>query len=161
MAEIHVEEHESPIKTPRQLLTVVALAFLVPIFGIVLIAEFVTGGLRVDPSSAAMSEDAIAKRLKPVGEVTIAAMTTAGATGADKGKSLYDQVCVACHGAGLAGAPKTGDKSAWGPRIAQGKSALYVSALKGKNAMPPKGGSLASADADVKAAVDFLLSQVK
>ena len=165
MTEIHIEAHDSPIKTPRQLITVVVLAFLVPIFGIVLIAQLVTGGLKVDRSSAAMSEDAIAKRLKPVGEVTVSAPSSAGGLVADKGKALYDQVCVACHGAGLAGAPKTGDKSAWAARIATGKSALYNSALKGKTTkngmMPPKGGVVSAPDADVKAAVDFLLSQVK
>jgi cytochrome c5 len=162
MADIHVEAHESPIKTPKQLVTVVVLAFLVPIFGILLLTQLVTGGLKVDGSSAAMSEEAVAKRLKPVGEVSVAAAVGTG-TGAatDKGKALYDQVCVACHGAGLAGAPKTGDKTAWGPRVATGKAALYGSALKGKNAMPPKGGAASAADADVKAAVDFLMSQVK
>jgi cytochrome c5 len=165
MTEIYVEPHDSPIKTPRQLITVVVLAFLVPIFGIVLIAQLVTGGLKVDPSSAAMSAEAIAKRLKPVGEVSISVAPDAGGSVADKGKALYDQVCMACHAAGLAGAPKTGDKSAWGPRIATGKSALYNSALKGKTSktgiMPAKGGAVSAPDADVKAAVDYLVSQVK
>jgi cytochrome c5 len=161
MPDFHVEQHDSPIKTPQQLMTVVVLAFLVPIFGIVLIVQLVTSGIQVDSTSVAMQEDAIAKRLKPVGDVSIA--TSAATTGspADKGKALYDQVCVACHGAGLAGAPKTGDKAAWGPRIAKGKSALYTSALKGKNAMPPKGGAMSTADADIKAAVDYLVGQVK
>jgi len=73
---------------------------------------------------------------------------------------LYNSVCVACHGAGIAGAPTTRDKAAWKPRIAQGKDVMYNSALHGKNAMPPKGGSSAP-DADVKAAVDYLVSQAK
>jgi cytochrome c5 len=85
---------------------------------------------------------------------------TAAAGGPGAGKKLYDTVCMACHAAGIAGAPKTGDKAAWKPRIATGKEALYNSALHGKNAMPPKGGSSA-ADADVKAAVDYLVSQAK
>ncbi|MDB5913453.1 MAG: cytochrome c, class, partial [Ramlibacter sp.] len=76
------------------------------------------------------------------------------------GQALYQQACFACHGAGVAGAPKLGDKAAWAPRIAQGLPTLYNSALKGKGAMPPKGGS-AAPDADVKAAVDYMVGAAK
>jgi cytochrome c5 len=62
---------------------------------------------------------------------------------------------------GVAGAPKLGDKAAWDARIATGKEALYNSSLHGKNAMPPKGGNAALADADIKAAVDYMVAQVK
>jgi cytochrome c5 len=83
---------------------------------------------------------------------------------ADIGKALYGQACVACHGAGIAGAPKFGDKGAWAPRLAQGNPVLYEHALKGfqgKNGvMPPKGGS-AAPDADVKAAVDYMVAAAK
>ncbi|MDE2606577.1 MAG: cytochrome c5 family protein, partial [Burkholderiales bacterium] len=87
-----------------------------------------------------------------------AATKTAAAGGA--GQALYQQVCVACHAAGVAGAPKFGDKAAWAPRIAQGMPTLYNAALHGLNAMPPKGGSSAS-DADVKAAVDYMVGAAK
>jgi cytochrome c5 len=179
MAETHVEAHSTLIKTPRQLIVVVLLSFLIPIFGIVMLATLATGGLKVEASGSAASEAAVARRLKPVGEVVIgqvppelagpagpatpatgAPVKAAAAGSADAGKNLYNTVCMACHAAGLAGAPKTGDKAAWKPRIARGKDSLYNSALHGKNAMPPKGGSAAS-DADVKAAVDYLVSQVK
>jgi cytochrome c5 len=89
-----------------------------------------------------------------------AAAPQAGAAG-DAGKKTFDQVCTACHTAGVAGAPKFGDKAAWAPRIAQGKDALYNSALHGKNAMPAKGGNPALSDADVKAAVDYMVSAAK
>jgi cytochrome c5 len=83
---------------------------------------------------------------------------------ADAGKALYSQACIACHGAGIAGAPKFGDKGAWAPRLAQGTPVLYEHALKGfqgKNGvMPPKGGS-AAPDADVKAAVDYMVAAAK
>jgi cytochrome c5 len=79
---------------------------------------------------------------------------------AGNGQAVYQQVCVACHAAGVAGAPKFGDKAAWAPRIAQGLPALYNSALKGKGAMPPKGGS-AAPDNDVKAAVDYMVGAAK
>ena len=80
---------------------------------------------------------------------------------ASKGKSVYDSACTACHSTGVAGAPKLGDKAAWAPRLQQGNDVLYQSSLKGKGAMPPKGGNTALSDADVKAAVDFMVSQVK
>ncbi len=83
-----------------------------------------------------------------------------GKAGAD-GKSTYDQVCQMCHAAGLAGAPKAGDKAAWGPRIAQGKATLYEHALKGFRAMPPKGANPALSDAQVEAAVDYMVGLAK
>ena len=79
----------------------------------------------------------------------------------EKGAGIVKTVCFACHGTGVAGAPKLGDKAAWEPRIATGKEALYHSALKGKGAMPPKGGRLDLPDEDIKAAVDFLVSQAR
>jgi len=77
------------------------------------------------------------------------------------GKATYDATCVACHGAGIAGAPKAGDKAAWAPRLKTGMETLYTSALKDKGAMPPKGGNGALPDADVKAAVDYLTGLAK
>jgi cytochrome c5 len=174
MSEVHVEEHSSLIKTPQQLIVVVVLAFVMPVIGILMIASFATGGLKVSRDSP----QAVAQRLKPVGDAVVGevppelaatggakpaptnAIQIAAAGGADAGKKLYDTVCSACHAAGIAGAPKTADKAAWKPRIARGKDALYNSALHGKNAMPPKGGASAP-DADVKAAVDYLVSQSK
>lgn len=77
------------------------------------------------------------------------------------GKETYDSTCGACHSSGVAGAPKVGDKAAWAPRIATGAAALHGSALKGKGVMPPKGGNAALSDAEVIAAVEFMLSQSK
>lgn len=77
------------------------------------------------------------------------------------GKPTYDSACAVCHGAGVAGAPKLGDKGAWAPRLAAGKPALYNAALKGKGAMPPKGGNTALSDDAVKAAVDYMLAAAK
>jgi cytochrome c5 len=77
------------------------------------------------------------------------------------GLTVYNAICKACHEGGLAGAPKTGDKSAWAPRIASGNAALLKSALNGKNAMPARGGATDLTDAELKAAVDYLVKQVK
>ena len=80
---------------------------------------------------------------------------------ASSGKEIYASTCAACHTAGVASAPKLGDKAAWAPRVAAGSKALQASAIKGKGVMPPKGGNAGLSDADVGAAVDFMLSQVK
>ena len=145
-------------------------------------------GSRSREGDPAMSDAAVNKRLAPVAQVVVeasaapaaapaatnvAASTPAAApapaapaaapaggakAAAGHGKSTYDGVCVACHSAGVAGAPKFGDKAAWEPRIKTGKDSLYNSALKGKGAMPAKGGNASLPDADVKAAVDYMVS---
>ena len=79
---------------------------------------------------------------------------------AGTGEALYKQACVACHAAGVANAPKFGDKAAWAPRIKTGLDALTASVIKGKGAMPPKGGSTA-ADADIRSAVEYMVSAAK
>ena len=76
------------------------------------------------------------------------------------GEALYTQDCQVCHAAGVAGAPKFGDKAAWAARVGAGVDGLTASALKGKGAMPPKGGTTAS-DADIKATVQYMLAAVK
>ena len=90
----------------------------------------------------------------------VAVAAVAVAASSDAGKKLYDSNCMACHSAGVAGAPKFGDKAVWAPRIATGMDTLYASAIKGKNAMPAKGGSGASDD-DVKAAVQYMVAAAK
>jgi cytochrome c oxidase subunit 2 len=83
------------------------------------------------------------------------------AKGSGDGKGTYEKVCSVCHAAGVAGAPKFGDKAVWAPRIATGAQALHNSALKGKNAMPPKGGMTDLPDSDVVAAVDYMVKAAK
>ncbi len=274
MSEHHQTEHSSPIKTPKQLAIAIVLAFVVPVVVIIMLAQ-----LAADTKKSTLSpdaqEEAIAKRLKPAGEVVIAAaggaqqirdgksvvemacaachatgamnapkigdkaawgkltgrtlesltasaikgirqmparggnpdltdvevaraivymanqgganwkepaapaapaaapataasapvaVASAAATSGGneaKGKGVYDASCAACHAAGVAGAPKPGDKAAWAPRLKTGKDALYASVIKGKNAMPPKGGNPSLTDDDIKAAVDYLMGLAK
>jgi cytochrome c5 len=89
-----------------------------------------------------------------------AAAPAAAPVAANAGETLFKQTCVTCHGTGLAGAPKFGDKAAWAPRIAQGVPTLVQHAIQGKNAMPPRGGSSAS-DAEVQAAVQYMVNAAK
>ncbi len=85
---------------------------------------------------------------------------TASAGDLVKGEEVYKATCVACHGSGVMGAPKLGDKAAWEPRIAAGKDTIYANSINGIKMMPPKGGNPSLKDEDVKAAVDFMLSKV-
>lgn len=177
------EGHSSAIKTPKQLVAALLAAFVFPIAIIMLLAHYVTGDPSVDQNSAMFSDEAVAKRLKPVGLLVLAsdspqadakvkgtdqtvgaapaAAAPAAVSDADKIKNIYTTSCAACHTTGAAGAPKLGDKSTWALRIKSGTDTLYNSALKGKNAMPPKGGNASLSDADVKAVVDYMVSEAK
>jgi len=111
----------------------------------------------------------VADRIKPVGQVVVAAAETqrepvkiavaASPPGRD-GQQIYQAACVACHDAGVAGAPKLGDKGQWAKRIAKGLDTLYASAVNGvqgsAGAMPAKGGNPALSNAEVRAAVDYM-----
>ncbi|MBX9904291.1 MAG: c-type cytochrome [Burkholderiales bacterium] len=181
MSDHQAPEHTSLIKTPKQLIIVVLLSFIVPVTVIIMLAQLAMDGKR-KPEATAASEEAVAKRLKPAGSVVVdpnapapvaaapvvavaapgaAAPAAAGGGDAAKGKSVYDAACMACHAAGVAGAPKTGDKAGWAPRLKTGKDALYTAAIKGKGAMPAKGGNASLSDGDVKAAVDYLIGLAK
>ena len=179
MSDHQPPEHTSLIKTPKQLIIVVLLSFIVPVTVIIMLAQLAMDGKR-KPEATATSEEAVAKRLKPAGSVIVdpnapapvavaivavaapgAATPVAAGSDAAKGKSVYDAACMACHVAGVAGAPKAGDKAAWAPRLKTGKDALYASAIKGKGAMPAKGGNASLSDADIKAAVDYLAGLAK
>ena len=121
------------------------------------------------PAAAATTADAAPAAAGPSPEV-LAALAAAKApaapaagvvkAAAGAGEALYKQACVACHAAGVAGSPKFGDKDAWAPRIKTGLDMLTASVIKGKGAMPPKGGSAAS-DTDIRAAVEYMVAAAK
>lgn len=118
---------------------------------------------RADPAQVAR----IAERIKPVGSVVtdpaalVKVAAAAPARAAMSGEQVNAKLCAGCHGAGVLGAPKTGDKAAWASRLsaAGGIDGLAASAAKGKNAMPPKGGDPSLSDDEVRAAVEYLLKQ--
>jgi cytochrome c5 len=116
------------------------------------------------PSVATTAAAPATASAAPATSVAAAATPTAAAAATSAkpdGKKIYDTTCTACHGTGVAGAPKFGDKAAWAPRIKLGIDALHASALKGKGAMPPKGGNVSLPDADVIAAVDYMVAAAK
>lgn len=114
-------------------------------------------------SPAAEPVVAPAAAITPAAPVAAPVAATAAApvvAAAGAGEALYKQACVACHASGVAGSPKLGDKAAWAPRIQTGLDMLTASAIKGKGAMPPKGGSAAS-DADIRSAVEYMVNAAK
>lgn len=159
--------------TDRELLKMFSglLAALVALTVVIFVlAQMVVGGSNLKKPKTAAADKGVAERIKPVGEVAVSSQVmnslipAANAAG-DKGKATYDASCAACHTAGVAGAPKLGDKAAWKDRIAKGNDALYTSSIKGFQGkagfMPAKGGNAALADADVKAAVDHMVKAAK
>lgn len=103
------------------------------------------------------------KKLIIVTTATIFSLLLAAGSGfaAMSGQEVYNQACGSCHNTGVANAPKLGDADTWSTRLDQGKEALYDSAINGKGSMPPKGGQSGLSDAEVKAAVDYILNKSK
>ena len=106
-------------------------------------------------------------RIKPAGTECLEGDSTCGGSVAaaggkpKSGEEVFTSTCQMCHGTGVGGAPKVGDKAAWGPRIAQGASTLHDHAIAGIRAMPPKGTCAACSDDEVKAAVDYMVAKSK
>ena len=148
-----MEDHSSPIKTPKQLIFVVLLAFAVPIAIAGLLSQLITSGEKGMTDNA----DHVLARIQPVGTVVLAEAT--GPKGMMTGDQVYGQVCKTCHETGLAGAPKVGDKAAWGKVIAQGEKTAFDHAINGFKAMPPRGGNSDLTDDEVKRAVVFMASK--
>ncbi len=153
-ADMEHDQHASPIKSPKQLIIIVLLAFAIPIALLGLLSQLMTSG---SPAGHG-GEDAIIARIKPVGSIVMAEAT--GPKGNLTGEQVFAQVCKTCHETGLAGAPKAGDKAAWGPRIAQGEKVLLQHALAGfqgkAGVMPAKGGNSDLTDDEVHRAVVYM-----
>lgn len=112
--------------------------------------------------AADMSNDAIAERIKPVGEVYLAGSEPVSnePKGPRTGAQVYGTFCIACHGSGVAGAPKVGDAGAWAPRIAQGNDVLKDHAINGFNAMPAKGSCMDCSDDEIVAAIEHMIKDI-
>ena len=157
MSDPHNEEITSPIQTPKQLITVILLAFLVPITVIVMLSQLVTTGIDTSKNNAALAEAAVAARLKPIGQVEV---TDPNAPKVEKtGKEIVDAVCSACHATGALNAPKIGDKAAWGKLINEGVDRITQDAIKGIRQMPARGGNPDLSDLEVARAVAHMANQ--
>ena len=110
-----------------------------------------------------MQEQAVLENIRPVGTVKVAEQGAADSAAAPKaaraGKVVFDGACMACHATGAAGAPKVGDKAAWGPRAAQGLETLVSHAVNGIRAMPPKGTCADCTEAELKGAILYMLEE--
>ena len=104
-------------------------------------------------------KNAIMRRAALFLSMSIATAFGAAAADLPNGKAIYDSTCTACHSTGVAGAPKLGDVAAWASRIKTGPTALYANAIKGKGAMPARGGNAKLSDAEVQAAVNYIIGQ--
>ena len=156
------DEHSSFIKTPQQLITIVLLAFVVPIVGIVLTVQLVLNRPHADP--AALAAEAVTARIQPIGKVEFGEPGGSVGGAPRSGEEIVKTVCAACHTTGVAGAPKIGDKAAWTPRIKEGLARLTANAIKGitvKGAivMPPRGGAADLSDHEVARAIVFMANQ--
>ena len=115
------------------------------------------------PAAAALAETAApaAQAAAPAPAAAAPVAQAAAPAAAVDGEKVYKGICFSCHDVGVAGSPKLGDKAAWAARIAAGNDSMYGIAINGKNAMPAKGGNPALSDAEIKAAVDFMVSKSK
>ncbi|GGX90129.1 cytochrome c5 family protein [Massilia dura] len=158
MSDAH-HEHQSVIRTPKQLAAAVIAFFLVTIIGIILLVQFVTQQQLTGAGSNAMSPEAVAARLKPVADEGFTFKDASAPKVLQTAEAVYTSTCQACHGAGIAGAPKTGDSGAWAARIAQGYDTVLKHAVEGLRAMPAKGGNPDLDDVEVARAVVFMANQ--
>ena len=147
--------------------------------GLIIIARIIAANTSVaNRAEDPVFQRQVEERIQPVARVAIAgqdnsslappaaAAAVAATAAADlTGEQIYNQACVACHGAGVAGAPKFGDKAAWAPRIAQGMDTLHTHALQGYQGkagyMPPKGGRTDLSDQSVMNGVDYIVAAGK
>ncbi|MEA3194185.1 MAG: hypothetical protein QOD26_2518 [Betaproteobacteria bacterium] len=149
------DQHSSFIKTPQQLIVVVLLSFIVPVFVIVMLVKLVLSQPSADP--AALAPESVAARIQPVARVEVGAASAPA--GARKGEDIVKATCAACHQAGVANAPKIGDRASWAPHIKEGLKGMLATATKGKGAMPPRGGDASLTDAELTRAIVFMANQ--
>ncbi len=147
----------------------------VSLFAYLLISHHMSMPNQVTQSRAGLlsnGQNAI-ERIKPVGnlfmelpaEVVVTNASISASTLPLDGAQVFNQSCAACHSSGIAGAPKLGDQVQWKTRLTKGTEVLYVNALNGisgsTGVMPAKGGNASLSDAEVKAAVDYIVDKAK
>jgi len=158
MSDAH-NEHQSLIRTPKQLVVAVTGFFLVIVLGIILLVIFVTSTATTGAGTDSQSAEAISSRIRPVSEEGFTLVDANAPRVLQAGGAVYAATCAACHDSGMAGAPKTGDNGAWGARLAQGYDTLLKHAIEGIRAMPAKGGNPDLDNLEVERAVVFMTNK--
>lgn len=159
MSDTHNEEHQSAIKTPKQLIVAVIAGFLVPIICIVLLVQYVTNDKKVGIGSDSQTPEAIVARISPVADADFTFKDVNAPKQLLTGEEVFKSTCAACHATGVAGAPKVGDAGAWAPRLAEGYDKVVSIALHGLRGMPAKGGNPDLDDVEVARAVVYMANQ--
>ncbi len=157
MSDAHNEQ--SFIRTPKQLIAVVAGFFLVIVIGIILLVSFVTTDKLEGAGTQSLGEEAVAARLRPVAEEGFTLVDANAPKVLQAGDAVYTAVCAACHSAGVAGAPKVGAAGDWTARLSQGYDTLVKHAIEGIRAMPAKGGNPDLDNLEVERAVVYMANQ--
>lgn len=157
----HVEdtpdESQGLIRTPRQLIITIILAFLIPIIGIILLVKLVAVTSPMGAGSQAQSTESIAERIQPVAQFRLVDAAAADASEESRtGQQVYELTCATCHAAGVAGAPALGDEAAWAPLIESGFDEMVRIAIEGVGAMPPRGGNPSLSDLEIARAVAYM-----
>lgn len=158
MSDAH-NEHQSLIRTPKQLVVAVTGFFLVIVLGIILLVTFVTSTATTGAGTDGQSAEAISNRIRPVSEEGFTLVDANAPRVLQAGGAVYAATCAACHDSGMAGAPKTGDNGVWGARLAQGYDTLLKHAIEGIRAMPAKGGNPDLDNLEVERAVVFMTNK--
>jgi cytochrome c5 len=148
------EEHHSPIKTPKQLIVTIVLSFILPVIIIILLVNLVTTGDQVGAGSNTLTPEAIQNRIAPVAKLEL--VDASGPKVFKTGAQVYKAVCAGCHDSGAAGAPKFADAAAWAGPNATGLQSMVANVVKGKGAMPAKGGNPALDDFEIERAVVYM-----
>ena len=158
MSDAH-NEHESAIRTPKQLVAAVAGFFLVTVIGIILLVQYVTTAKLTGTGSDSQNPDVMEARLRPVADEGFTLKDVNAPKQLQTALAVYSANCAACHATGAAGAPKFGDTGAWSARIAQGYDTLVKHAIEGIRAMPAKGGNPDLDDIEVARAVVYMANE--
>jgi len=158
MSDAH-NEHESAIRTPKQLVAAVAGFFLVTVIGIILLVKFVTTTKLEGAGTDSQSAAAVESRVRPVADEGFTLKDANAPKVLLAGDAVYTANCAACHATGAAGAPKFGESGDWAKRIAQGAETLFKHAIGGFNAMPAKGGNPDLDEVEVKRAVVYMANK--
>lgn len=158
MSDAH-NEHQSLIRTPKQLIAAVAGFFLVIVIGIILLVVFATSDRLTGAGTESQSAEAVEQRLRPLAAEGFMLVDADAPRVLQAGNAVYTAVCAACHDSGAAGAPKLGDNAGWSARLAQGYDTLVKHAIEGIRAMPAKGGNPDLDNVEVARAVVYLANK--